>query len=154
MNVSKPAFSALSSSQSRTTSSRSTGAAVGGAQERGAVARDRDEVAVLREVHLARLAQERGRVRGEERLALADTDDERALVARADEQARVVAVDRDEGEMALELVEGEPGRLDEIAVVVLLDQVADGLGVGLGREDVAARRAGARAARGSSRRCR
>ena len=38
--------------------------------------------------------------------------------------------------MALELVEGEPRRLDEVAVVVLLDQVGDGLGVGLGGEDV------------------
>ena len=112
------------------------GASVRRAKELGAVARDRDDVAVLREVHLARLAEERGRVRAEERLALADADDERALVAGADEQARVVAVDRDEGEVALELVEGEPGGLDEIAVVVLLDQVADGLGVGLGGEDV------------------
>ena len=55
---------------------------------------------------------------------------------RADEQARVVAVDRDEREVALELVEREPRRLDEVAVVVLLDQVRDRLGVRLGGEDV------------------
>ena len=48
----------------------------------------------------------------------------------------MVTVDRDEGEVALQLVEGETGRLDEVAVVVLLDQVRDGLGVGLGREGV------------------
>ena len=69
-------------------------AAVLGPQERGAVARDRDEVAVLGEVHLARLAQERGRVRGEERLAAADADHERALMPRADEEPGMVAVDR------------------------------------------------------------
>ena len=129
-------------------------AAVVGAHEPGAVRGDRDEVAVLREVHLARLAQEGGRVRGEEGLATADADDERALMARADEQARVVAVDRDEGEVALELVEGEARRLDEVAVVVLLDQVADRLGVRLGREDVTGLAEAARAAHGSSRRSR
>ncbi len=48
----------------------------------------------------------------------------------------MIAVDRDEGEVTLELVEREARRLDEIAVVVLLDQVADRLGVRLGREDV------------------
>ena len=56
---------------------------------------------------------------------------------RADEQARMLTVDDDEGEMALQLAEGKARRLDEIAVVVLLDQVGDGLGVGLRREDVA-----------------
>ena len=123
-------------------------AAVVGAQEAGTVGRDRDEVAVLGEVHLARLAQERRRVRGEERLAAADADDERALMPRADEQAGVVAVDRDEGEVTLELVEREARRLDEVAVVVLLDQVADRLGVGLGGEDVArSRRGGSRSSR-------
>ena len=111
-------------------------AAVLGAQEAGTVGRDRDEVAVLGEVHLARLAQKRCRVGGEERLVAADADDERALHAGADEQARVVAVDRDEGEVTLELVEREARGLDEIAVVVLLDQVADRLGVRLGGEDV------------------
>ena len=75
-------------------------------------------------------------------------------MARADEQAGVVAVDRDEREVALELAVGAPDGLDEVAVVVLLDQVRDRLGVGLRREDVALVARGARAARGSSRRSR
>ena len=113
MNVSNPAFSALSSSQSSTIELALDRRAVVGAQMPGTVGRDHDEVAVLGEVHLARLAQERRGVRGEERLALADADDERALVARPDEDARVVAVDDDEREVALELVERAARRLDE-----------------------------------------
>ena len=65
-----------------------------------------DDLAVARELHGARLAQERRRVRSEEHLALADPDDERHLMARADEKARVVAVDDDEREVAFELGEG------------------------------------------------
>ncbi len=67
---------------------------------------------------------------------MADTDHERALVARADEEPGMVPVNGDEREMPFQLVEGEPCRLDEVAVVALLDQVADGFGIGLGREDV------------------
>src|SRR4030095_1461842 len=39
-------------------------------------------------------------------------------------------------EVTLELVEGEPDGLDEIALVVPLDEVRDGLGVGLGAKRV------------------
>ena len=55
----------------------------------------------------------------------------------ADEKVRVVAVDDDEREVALELGEREPNRVDEIALVVALDEVGDGLRVGLGGEGVA-----------------
>ena len=104
--------------------------------KRRAFGPQRDDLAVARELHGARLAQERGRVRREEHLVRADPDDERHLVARADEEARVVVMDDDEREVALELVEREPHRLDEIAFVVALDEVRDGLGVGLGGERV------------------
>ena len=124
-------------SQSSSTTSCSTGDAVLGAQEPGALRGDDGDVAVARELDGARLAEERGGVRGEERLALGEADDHRALQPGADEHARVVAVDDDEGEVALELPVREPHGLDEIAVVVLLDQVRDRLGVRLGREDVA-----------------
>ena len=56
---------------------------------------------------------------------------------RADEKVRVVAMDDDEREVTLELGEREPNRLDEIAVVVALDQVGDGLCVRLRGEGVA-----------------
>ena len=39
-----------------------------------------------------------------------------------DEEARMVVVDDDEGEVPLEVVEGEPHRFDQVAVVVALDR--------------------------------
>ena len=106
------------------------------AGEDRALGRDRDDVAVVGELHLARLLQERGRVRGEEHLALADADHERRLVPRRDEDVGVVVVDDDEGEVPLELGERALDGLREIAVVVALDQVGNGLRVGLGAERV------------------
>src|SRR5207237_1195183 len=92
---------------------------------------------VVRELDVARLAQERGEIRGEEALALAEADDERALVPRADEQPRMVVVDDDEGEMALELAVGGRNGLRQVARVVPLHEVDDDLRVGLRAEDVA-----------------
>ena len=108
-------------------------------REGRALRRDRDDLAVARELHRARLAQEGGRVRRQEALALAEPDDERHLEPRADEQAGMVAVDDDEGEVPLELAERAADRLDEVALVVALDEMDDGLGVGLGRERVPVR---------------
>ena len=109
------------------------------AREDRAFGRDRDDVAVVGELHLARLLQEGGRVRGEEHLAAADPDHERRLVPRGDEHVGVIVMDDDEGEVALELGERAPDRLGEIALVVALDQVRDGLRVGLGAERVSLR---------------
>ena len=98
-----------------------------------------DDLAVVRELHAARLGEERREVRGEEVLAVAEADDHRRLVAHADELVRMVVVDDDEREVALELrVDGAHGR-DEVAVVGVLEQVRDHLGVGLGAERVARR---------------
>ena len=100
--------------------------------DRDAVGRDRDDLAVVRELHAARLGEEGREVRGEEVLAVAEADDHRRLVADADEVVRVIVVDHDEREVALEpRVDGAHG-LDEVAVVGVLEQVRDDLGVGLG----------------------
>ena len=50
--------------------------------------------------------EERGDRRGEELLALAAPDDERALAARADEHVRLVDAHRDEREVAAQLAVG------------------------------------------------
>ena len=49
----------------------------------------------------------------------------------------MVVVDDDEREMPFELAVRAPDRLGEVALVVALDQMRDGLGVGLGSERVA-----------------
>ena len=95
-----------------------------------------DDLTVARKLHVARLTQERGRIRCEEHLVRADPDDERHLMACADEKPRMVVMDDDECEVALELVERAAHGLDEIAFVMALDEVRDGLGVGLGGERV------------------
>ena len=86
----------------------------------------------------AGLAEEGGDRGGEEVLAVAEPDDERRLVPDAGEQVGLVVVDGDDREVALELRVDAAERLREIAVVLLLEQVDDHLGVGLGGERVAA----------------
>ena len=113
-------------------------AAVLGADHAHAAGRDLDDLAVVRVGDAARLGEERGEVRREEVLAVAEADHQRRLAAHADEAVRLVVVDDDEGEMALEAaVDGAHG-LEQVAVVDGLEQVRDHLGVGLGAEDVAA----------------
>ncbi len=60
-------------------------------------------IAVVWEDGAARFRKERGHIRREEVLALAETDDERRLVPDADEQVWLIVVDGDDREMALEL---------------------------------------------------
>ena len=53
------------------------------------------------------------------------------MLAGADEEPGMVVVDDDEGEVPLELGEREANGLDEVALVVALDEMRDGLGVRL-----------------------
>ena len=120
-------------------------------EETDAVRRELHDLAVARMHHRARLAEE-GRDRGGEKvLPLAEPDDERRLVAHTDEHVGLVVVDRDDREMALEQRIDARERLREVALVLLLEQVDDNLGVGLGRQRVAARGEVLGAARRSSR---
>ena len=114
MKVSKPPFSAVSSSQSISTTSRSS-SVPSGEHERRALGRDLDDLAVLDVLDAARLAQEGGDGAGEEGLALAAADDQRALLARADERLGLVERHRDEGVVALELVVGGAHGLEQRA---------------------------------------
>ena len=137
MNVSYPERSAAASSQSTSITSCSTGAPVVASMIATASGLDRDDLAVVRELHAARLGEERREVRGEEVLAVAEPDDHRGLVTHADEVIRMVVVDDDEGEVPLEACVGAAHGFDEVAVVGVLEQVRDDLGVGLGAERVA-----------------
>ena len=64
--------------------------------------------------------------------------DERHVLAGADEPALLALVHHDQRVGALELAQRRPDRVGEVALVGLLDEVGDRLGVGLGREHVAA----------------
>ena len=129
-------------------------AAVLGADHADSARRHLDDLAVIGVGDAARLRQERGQVRGQEVLAVAETDHHRRLAADADEPVGLVVVDDHEREMALKPVVDGPHGLEQIAVVDGLEQVRDDLRVGLGREDVAARLELAPSARDSSRRSR
>ena len=115
---------------------------------------DRDDLAVVGELHAPGLGEERRQVRGEEVLTVAEPDDHRRLMTHADEMVRVVVVDDDDREVTFELRVGGAHRRDEVALVGVLEQVRDHFGVGLGAERVPCLPAVTHAARGSSRRCR
>ena len=80
------------------------------------------------------LAQEGRDRRGDELLAVAAADDQRALLAGPDQQAGLVGAHRHERVVAAEVGVGRADGVDQVAVVVVGDQVGDHLGVGLGGE--------------------
>ena len=69
---------------------------------------------------------------------IAEADDERHVLAGADEPVALGDVHDGDSVGTLELAQGGPDRVGEVAVVRLLDQVGDRLGVGLGGERVTA----------------
>ena len=136
VNVSYPAFSAVSSSQVTSITSRVT-ACPSASMIRAPSGSTVTISPFLSPRARAGLGQERGDRGGDEGLALAEADDQRALLTRCDEAVGVLGVHGDEGVMAAELAEGGADRVGQVAAVVLLDQVGDDLGVGLGAESVA-----------------
>ena len=99
-----------------------------------AVAGDRDDLVLAELERLAGVLDERGDVGGEEVLALADADDERAVAAGGDHPVGVLGVDRDQGERAVQAAADLLHRLGERAARLQrrLDEVRRDLGVGLG----------------------
>ena len=108
----------------------------GGAEELDAVAAHDDDLVVLDQLHLAGVGEEGGDRGGDELLALAAADDQRALLARADQQLGLVGGDGHERVVTADArVRGEHG-LDQVVAGLdaLRDQVGDDLGVGLRAE--------------------
>src|SRR5262249_42732007 len=95
-----------------------------------------DDLAVVDQLNLPRLAEEGDRRRREEHLPVARADEQRALPACADQLARVVVVDDDEREVSFELRVRRATGLAEVGAVVALAKVRDDLCVGLGVEGV------------------
>ena len=102
-----------------------------------------DDVAFLEVDDLVGDAGERHRVGGEEVLARArhraDAEDERRAVARADHAVRLVAADHGDRIGAAQARQRALHRLEQVAVVEVVDEVGDDLGVGLRHEPVALR---------------
>ena len=100
---------------------------------------DVGDVAVLEEDDLVGVGEDRRHVRGEEALPVAQTDDERHVLAGADQPVALADVHDHDRVGALELPQGVADGVGEVALVGLLDEVGDRLGVGLGGQRVAAR---------------
>ena len=88
------------------------------------------------------MLDERGDIRAEEVLALAQADHQGGVAARADDESRVVLVHREQGERALEAADDGAERGLEVAaggLVLAAEQDRGGFGVGLAAERVALR---------------
>lgn len=119
------------------------GADLGGAaverRHRDAVAAQFDHLVLAQLDRRAGVGDERGHVRGEEGLALADADHQGRVPARAHDHVRRVRVHRDQGERSLQPTAHQPHRLREVRArrELLGEQVGDDLGVRLGDQGVA-----------------
>ena len=71
-------------------------------------------------------------------LAVGQPDDQRHVLAGADQPVALAAMHHRDRVRALDLTERRPDRVGEIALIGLLDEVGERLGVGLGRQSMAA----------------
>ena len=106
--------------------------------QRDAVLRQHGHVAVFENHELSGVPEQRRDVGGDVVLALADAEDERAVLARGDQDAGRVSCEMTPiaYEPSISLTASRTAS-SKIALEVLLDQVGDDFGVGLGLEDVA-----------------
>jgi hypothetical protein len=96
-------------------------------------------VSLLEEHDSPGMGEDRRHIAGDEALLPVQPDDEGDVLAGPDEPADLALVHDDEGIRSLELAERRPHRIGEVALVGLLDEMGDRLGIGLGRQRVAAR---------------
>ena len=106
-----------------------------------AARQDVGDVALLEEHDPVRVGEDRRDVAGDEALFAVPPDDQRHVLACPDEPADLALVHHDDRVRALELAEGGPDRVGQVALVLvrLFDEMGDRLGVGLRRQRVAAR---------------
>ncbi len=92
-------------------------------------------LAVVEEHDVARVAQDRRHVRGDEVFAVADADDDRRAVADRHQLFRIVGRQQHQREQSAHaLHRAQHGVLEAVVLPFLLDQVRDDFGVGLGFE--------------------
>ena len=97
-------------------------------------------VPLLEEDDPVGVGQDGSDVGGQEGLAIAQPDDERHVLAGADQPARLGPMHHGHGVRTLGLSQGVADGIGQVARVGLLDEVRQGLGVGLRAKLVAARR--------------
>ncbi len=95
------------------------------------------EIAVAQEEHVLGVREYGRNVAGHEVFVVADADHDGRAIARRHDLVGVLPGDHDQREDAGQLLDGDAHGLFEVALEVLLDQVGDDFGVGLGLEDVA-----------------
>ena len=106
--------------------------------ERHARARDDRHLLVAEEDDVARVAEDRRDVGGDEELAVAEADDDRRAVADGDDLLGIVGRDQHQREQAAHQQQRPAhGVLEAVVLHLALDEVRDDLGVGLGDERVA-----------------
>ena len=101
--------------------------------ERDALPRDHRHLLIVQEHDVARVAEDRGDVRGDEVFVLANADDDRRAVARRHQLLRVVGGHQHEREEPADALQADARRLFERARAVaerVRHQVRDDLGVG------------------------
>ncbi len=92
---------------------------------------------VAEEDHVAGVTENRGHIRRDEELSVAEADDDRRAVADGHDFSRIVGRDEHQREEPAHQQQGPPHRVLQAVVLHLaLDQVRDDLGVGLGDERV------------------
>ena len=92
------------------------------------------DIAVAQEEHVARMAQDGRHVGRHEVFAIAQPDHHRRTHARRDNFVRIGARDHAQREHSAQFLHRAPDRFLQIALVVLLHQMRDHFGVGLGNE--------------------
>ena len=90
-----------------------------------------DHVALLEEDDLVRVGEDGRHVAGQERLAFADTDDERDVHPRPDEPVGLAAMHDRQGIRPLDEPERGAGRLGDVTRVGLFDEVGKRLRIGV-----------------------
>ena len=107
-----------------------------GRHHQGPGPRQHGHLAVLENVHVARMLENRRDVRRDEELALADADDERARVAHRHELIRLVLRQHAERERAAHPLHRPLHRRHNVAFILVRDQVGHDLRIRLRHERV------------------
>ena len=101
-----------------------------------AVGGDEGDLAVVHIRHVARMLDERGNIGGDEIAAVTVAEEQRRILARGDEAVGYIPADDAQRVSALDAVEHAVDRGHEVpaAVIEILKQLRDDLGIGLGAE--------------------